>query len=132
MDQVVIEAMRQRLAQFGIEDIEQGYYGTKPIRLSPGVLLQRIEGNCPVQAYGTIDDRTFYFRARYDEWQLGVGDNETQAIDATMYITLPVGLWACEKDYGDGFDAGWMPKIEALVFICQAADQYRADMQVTG
>lgn len=83
-----------------------------------GAALDSIGGNCPVQAEGDVDGQRFYFRARYDEWQFHVAPSDDAIFaDPTFYI---------ERDYGGGFDAGWMPKHEALGFIVASIAEYRS------
>jgi hypothetical protein len=83
-----------------------------------GAALGMIGGNCPVQAEGVVDGQAFYFRARGDEWQFHVAPTKELIFDAaTFYI---------ERDYGEGFDAGWMPNHEALGFIVEAISEFRA------
>lgn len=82
-----------------------------------GVHLTSFGGNCPVQAEGTFDGKHFYFRARYDEWQF-------HAADEAENVFAP-SAWVVERDYGSGFDAGWMPKHEAVGFIASSVEEYR-------
>lgn len=85
---------------------------------SLGFDIDSIGGNCPVQAYGTVDGKRFYFRARYDEWQFHVADTDDQIFDAPSFYI--------ERPYGAAFEAGWMPKHEAIGFICDSVEEYRA------
>jgi len=82
-----------------------------------GATLNCIGGNCPVQAEGIVDGRPFYFRARGDEWSLDIGPEDQWH---------GYGCWRIERDYGSGFDAGWMHKHEALGFIVEGIAEYRA------
>jgi hypothetical protein len=72
--------------------------------------IEWIGGNCPVQAEGAIGDEAFYFRARGENWSIGVGGD-------------PVGSprWYLERHYGDWPSAGWMSEDEARAFIQAAA-----------
>jgi hypothetical protein len=81
-----------------------------------GITFNSIGGNCPVQAEGWFDGEAFYFRARGDEWQFHVGPEEGR---------FESDEWVIERDYGSGFDAGWMPKHEAVGFICDGVEEYR-------
>lgn len=36
------------------------------------------------------------------------------------------GEWVIDGEYGSGFDAGWMHRHEALNFICDGVERYRA------
>lgn len=84
-----------------------------------GITIDSIGGNCPVQAEGSFDGQRFYFRARGDEYQFHVGPEEHR---------FGPDEWAIERDYGSGFDAGWMPKHEAIGFICDGVEEYRGDV----
>ena len=83
-----------------------------------GAILDSIGGNCPVQANGDVDGNWFYFRARGDEWQFYVADSDDLIFDAPDFYV--------ERDYGSGFDAGWMPQHEAIGFIVNSIADYRA------
>lgn len=74
------------------------------------VIIDRLGGNCPVQADGTIDGVPFYFRARGSHWSMGIGP---QPIDAPEWYHRE--LW-CDDPYG----AGWMSEEEAerMIRIC--------------
>ena len=65
----------------------------------------KIGGNCPVQATGTIGDNQkdeFYFRARGEHWQFEVYDGEESLKGVNTIYTI-------EGEYGEMFEAGWMP-----------------------
>ena len=71
------------------------------------LIIERLGGNCPVQAEGTFDGVEFYFRARGEHWSIGVGGDVVMKPD-----------WSAEAPYGDEpFEAGWMPEDEARAFI---------------
>lgn len=74
------------------------------------VIIDRLGGNCPVQADGTIGGEPFYFRARGSHWSMGIGP---QPVDAPEWYHQE--LW-CDDPYG----AGWMSKEEAerMIRIC--------------
>lgn len=91
-----------------------------PQELAPGVVLDFIGGNCPVQAEGSIYRTPFYFRARGEEWQLDVGPQDTWHGH---------GCWSYEEEYDGGeFAAGWVTQGEAMNFIAKAAEIYIADL----
>jgi hypothetical protein len=86
-----------------------------------GAVLDYIGGNCPVQAEGFVDGQHFYFRARGEEWQFHVAPTKADIFDHdTFYI---------ERDYGDQYEAGWMPNHEAIGFIVQAIGEFRSANQ---
>lgn len=82
-----------------------------------GATLANIGGNCPVQAEGTVDGQAFYFRARGDEWKLWIGPADDWFTERA---------WSIEREYGKWPDAGWMPRHEALGFIVEGIEAYRA------
>ena len=87
------------------------------------ITIDSLGGNCPVQGYGSFDGKRFYFRARHDEWQFHVADSDGAVFDPDA--------WVIEREYGDDFDAGWMPKHIAVGFICQSVEGYRRSHQET-
>ena len=79
----------------------------------PDILIDYMGGNCPVQAEGTIDGKPFYFRARGDNWSLGIGGD-------------PVGTpeWEHAQWFGAWPDAGWMSEEEAMQLLRFAAQKF--------
>lgn len=48
----------------------------------PNVQIDRLDGSCPVQATGIIDDHSaFYFRGRHEAWQFVAGPKELSTDD---------------------------------------------------
>ena len=84
----------------------------------PGLVIESLGGNCPVQAEGTVDGIPFYFRSRGDEWSFGVGDD-------------PIGApeWEHCEPYGIWPEAGWITEEQAMKFIAQAAALWRIRMK---
>ncbi len=80
----------------------------------PGLQIDFLGGNCPVQAEGTIDGVPFYFRSRGDQWSFGVGPE-------------PVGEpeWEHIEPYGEWPEAGWITTGQAMAFIDKAVALYR-------
>lgn len=82
---------------------------------TPGLTIDFIGGNCPVQAEGTINGSEFYFRARGTHWTMSIGGSDV--------ILKPA--WHRRRSYGDEpFCAGWMTEQEALKFIEDSAADY--------
>lgn len=82
-------------------------------------------GNCPVQAEGTINGYSFYFRARGDGWGLEVGAPKNHP---GWYDMPGCDAWYYEEDYfGPERDAGWMGEDEAKVFVEKAARLWHED-----
>lgn len=87
------------------------------------LVVTGIGGNCPVQGYGTVNGKPFYFRARGDSWRMNIGGEDN--------ITDPE--WSYGEDYGTGpYDAGWMTEEEARVFIRQSAEKFAAGHPTDG
>lgn len=77
---------------------------------------------CPVQFEGTFNSTPFYFRARGNWYDIGIGED-------------PVGLAMGEGEGfhsggayypGDDYAASWMPHEEALRIITEACDAWVA------
>jgi hypothetical protein len=80
------------------------------------VNIENIGGNCPVQAEGFVDGKPFYFRARGQQWSLGIGAD-------------PIGNpdWIYSERYSDEpYAAGWMTVAEARDFIAKAFALYES------
>lgn len=87
-----------------------------------GIVFDEIGGNCPLQAEGSFDQQRFYFRARYNRWRFHAWTGSEHYQDAEN-----CDEWVVERPYGtDRFDAGWMHQHEAIHFICDCVDEYRA------
>src|SRR4051812_24067155 len=89
------------------------------LQTAPGIIIDTIGGNCPVQAEGTIDDWPFYFRARGSHWSLEVAEPGFE----------PCGeaVWEHRAKYSDEqYAAGWMTEAEARAFIAQAVPLFLA------
>src|SRR5574337_488221 len=64
---------------------------------------------CPVQIHGTAYGGYFYFRARCDAWSFEWWRNEP----VRDHLPERDADFLIEEEYGDGFDASWMPHAEA-------------------
>ena len=52
--------------------------------------IDRIDGSCPVQAMGTINDHSaFYFRGRHEAWQFVAGPKE---LDTDGLVKVLIGI----------------------------------------
>jgi hypothetical protein len=82
----------------------------------PDIIIDTLNGNCPVQAEGTIDGHNFYFRARWQHWSIDIGgDDPCDSADFTY-----------REAYGDDpYSAGWMSDDEARAFIAKGAAKFR-------
>ena len=78
------------------------------------IVIDWIGGNCPVQAEGTIDGKSFYFRSRGEFWRLDI-DGDTDAGEPE---------WSYGEPYGSWPDAGWITEDEARAFIAKGAGLY--------
>jgi hypothetical protein len=89
------------------------------------------EGNCPVQSFGpvTTDDgaeRWVYFRARGSHWEVHV--YPPGRLPGGEGDDLPdcEPEWWIDRDYGQGFAAGWMPEEDAQVLLDWALERWAA------
>ncbi|MFG6572395.1 hypothetical protein ACGYLO_12380 [Sulfitobacter sp. 1A13353] len=77
--------------------------------------LAHLGGNCPVQAEGVINGKSFYYRARWDRWSLSIGAD-------------PIGApeWTHVEICGAALEAGWMEEDEAKEHLERALALYAA------
>jgi hypothetical protein len=75
-----------------------------------------VGGSTPVQGEGRLKDgRSFYFRARHEEWSFGVASSVDEA------VSNPVWQWS--EPWGDRPEqAGYMPEEEARLLIETCAE----------
>ena len=88
------------------------------------VTMRVIETEAPVQVKGSIDGVPFYFRARWDAWEFGVGDDPIDVMidEGTRNGFYRSGSYDPE---GDGFGASYMPVEAAKRIILECADEFR-------
>ena len=80
-------------------------------------------GQAPVQAFGEVGGREFYFRARGDQWSCEVSDGHGQ---------LPSDGRASSDGFireGKHPNAGYMPLRTALKIIARCMHEYFADFR---
>lgn len=84
-----------------------------------------IAGYCPMQAVGTFNGYSFYFRGRGIGWGLEVG----APVGHPGWYEMPANdAWYYEEDYtGPAKDAGWMGEDEAMVFVEKCARLWHQD-----
>lgn len=83
--------------------------------VDPGIKIESIGGNCPVQAEGKIGREPFYFRSRGQRWSMSIGGEDV--------VMSPD--WYMEERWGDTeFAAGWMPQYIALEKMAHAFRLY--------
>lgn len=88
------------------------------------VQIEMLGGYCPVQAEGTIDGKSFYFRARGRRWTMGIGGDP---VGHPSELEGKRPEWYRERVWGDSpYAAGWMEEDEARRIIQQCADDYIA------
>lgn len=85
------------------------------------LVIKHLGGFCPVQAEGTINGHPFYFRARHEEWTLGIAEWGQDPIDIDFehqgYFVL--------QPYGEGpEEAGYMTHEVARAIIQEQAEIY--------
>lgn len=85
-----------------------------------------IEGNCPVQADGLIDDHPYYFRARGEGWEMTIArpdapEHETGTPRACLPEREYVAYFRCGY-IGEWPAAGWISveDAKALIEMCFA------------
>lgn len=80
-----------------------------------------IDGNCPVQAEGSINGARFYFRSRGEHWSMEICKTDAD------YLNWPeeCQVWERCEPWGDGpYAAGWMPEEDARQIIERCARAY--------
>jgi hypothetical protein len=79
----------------------------------------------PVQAEGTIDGRSFYFRARGDTWQFTVAERAGDDPVALGKDDVALGnAWYRSGTLPGAFEASWMPLDQATSLIQECARAY--------
>ncbi len=81
------------------------------------LVIDFIDGWCPVQAEGTVGGKPFYFRSRGQHWTMSIGGEDI--------IMKPE--WHRRRHYSDvSYSAGWIEVAEAEKFIRESAADYLA------
>lgn len=80
----------------------------------PTIKIESFGGNCPVQAWGTVGGKKFYFRARGEHWSMAIGGADP--------VCSPEWEWT--EKYGPWPEAGFMPAYKALGFIAKAIGEW--------
>lgn len=81
-----------------------------------GAVVGAAGGIAPVQAYGLVDGKEFYFRSRGESWQMHIGDADV--------IKAPE--WFYQEKYGTWPEAGGISKDQAYNFIEKAIGHFRS------
>jgi hypothetical protein len=77
-------------------------------------LTGRFGGHCPVQGYGEIDGKHWYFRARGAYWSFEVYADLNRE---TVY-------WEYGEDYGSEYEASYMPEEDVLKCLEKSVNMY--------
>ncbi len=85
--------------------------------LPDGVILNWLDGNCPVQGEGTVDGRYLYFRARGEKWSVEIGRDQLFTDDN----------WLIEVYWGAWPSAGYMSEDDARRCIAVAVVIWRTE-----
>lgn len=86
--------------------------------------IEFLEGDCPVQGWGTCDGFPWYFRARGEHWTMAVATDP--AGDPASIGDASEGFYR-EEPYGQTrFEAGYMPLDEARYFIVRCLEEFRS------
>jgi len=90
-----------------------------------GLVIDNLGGNCPVQGEGTVLGVPFYFRARHEEWSMGIGEDPVAVTRAEIGA-----IWYKSEAWGDGeFAAGWMEREVARGIIESCAALYMIERE---
>lgn len=91
---------------------------------SPGLTMRVSDTEAPVQIEGTVDGVPFYFRARWDIWEFGAGEDP---VDVVVDQGTSGGFYRSGKydPVADGFGASYMDTCIAEQIVVQCADQWR-------
>lgn len=84
-------------------------------------------GNCPVQAWGWVDEYAAYFRARGDHWSFEIGPPEFPYDACTGFPPSPDEkrlVYSREGSWGTWPDAGWMSEGDARRLIRDCLLEY--------
>jgi hypothetical protein len=89
--------------------------------------IRWLGGNCPVQGYGSVEGKEWYFRARTDAWTFEVSDAAFVAPPEYHGADLAPDFF--DKVFfrtGDDYDnSGWMPLRDAHALIKECIVLYR-------
>lgn len=86
------------------------------------VEIERLWGLCPVQAFGMVGDKPFYFRARSNKWMFAVA--ATQHGDPVQVAIGVEDGWCYERTFGHDNDASFMSHVQARILIATTAGYY--------
>lgn len=95
----------------------------------PDLHIEFFGGAAPVQAWGTIAGKRFYFRARHDEWTFAVSLHP--AVDP-VDVQFPGQGFLIEERYGSGNDASYLPYEQAEAIIRRCATHFRKPVSSEG
>jgi hypothetical protein len=93
--------------------------------------MQVIEAQAPVQIKGTVNGTPFYFRARWDTWEFGAGDDPVEIVldEGTRGGFYRTGA---HDPAQDGYGASYMSQSVAKQIIRRCADQLLSDLLTDG
>lgn len=113
VEQAVLALKKKEQEQKGMYFIDNGdCHGAQslerlepPKEQSPNMLhiqINRLDGSCPVQASGTIEDHSaFYFRGRHEQWQFVAGPKELNTnglVKVQLKLTQDSRVFVLEGD----------------------------------
>jgi hypothetical protein len=87
----------------------------------PAIYIEYFGGAAPVQAWGTVTGKPFYFRARHEAWSFGIALAPT--IDP-VDVQVPGAGFLVEESYGTNFAASYMPESDAEAIIRRCAQRF--------
>jgi hypothetical protein len=98
-------------------------------RWEPDIVIEYFGGAAPVQAWGTVAGKRFYFRARHNEWSFGIALNP--AVDP-VDVQVPGAGFFVEEVYGTNSDASYMPEDMAETIIRRCARLFHEPIKAEG
>ena len=93
------------------------------------VSIEYFGGVGPIQAWGTVAGKRFYFRARHDAWSFGIAlDPALDPVD----VQVPGAGFLIEETYGANSDASYMPEDAAEAVIRRCASLFHQPIHGEG
>ncbi|NNC16362.1 hypothetical protein HRD49_07705 [Corallococcus exiguus] len=89
-------------------------------------------GSCPMQGDGEVDGLPFYFRARWDSWELDIAQPGCDPLDVDEAAMARGEGWRHEEIWPGGpYDAGYMELDDVQRCMDRAVALFRASRPAT-
>lgn len=87
------------------------------------LLVRYLDGDAPVQAFGTINDYPFYFRARGNAWRFAVAASRDADMGEAVRVAAGEAMgFVLSRRYGrERHDASVLPYVLAMTLIRRCA-----------